>query len=61
MKVFFVHARTKSANLDVRSGPFTSRQEAERMAVETAKRADVQPQVTISAKEIADDDDESGD
>jgi hypothetical protein len=56
MKVYIVNARTKSANLTVQSGPFASRQEAERMAVETAKRTDVQPEVTISTREVADDD-----
>jgi hypothetical protein len=55
MKAFYVESRTKTSNSAVRSGPFTSRTEAERMAVETVKRGDVQPGVSIVAVEVEED------
>lgn len=55
MRMFYVCTLTKSVGNPVESGPFASRQEAERLAVELAKRSDVQPQIRIVARELPDD------
>lgn len=59
MKVYYVLARTRSANVPVEAGPFISRTEVERMAVEMGKRSDVQPQINIVTREVEDDEDAS--
>jgi hypothetical protein len=51
MNVWYVLCRDKY-DYQVRSGPFADRHEAERLAVEVAKRSDCRPPIVIEARRI---------